>query len=80
MPLVITQDVIKADVILALRSSVKKNNRLRQIAKSKCITIYTIYSSNVPHITRALRKVLNLHSVRKFEALPLQKKEEPKSF
>ena len=80
LPLVITQDVIKADVILALRSSVKKNNRLRQIAKSKCITIYTIYSSNVPHITRALRKVLNLRSVRKFEALPLQKKEEPKSF
>ena len=61
LPLLITQDAINADVILALRSSVKKNNRLRQIAKSRKITVYTIYSSSIPHITRALRKVLNLN-------------------
>lgn len=62
LPLLITKDAMKADVILALRSSVKKNNKLRQIAKSKNITIYTIYSSTVPHITRALRKLFNLNS------------------
>ena len=69
LPLLITQDVINSDVILALRSSVKKNNRLRQIAKSKRIIIYTIYSSTIPHITRALRKILNLNLL--FSSQPL---------
>lgn len=71
LPLLITKDAIKADVILALRSSVKKNNRLRQIAKTKSITIYTIYSSTIPHITRALRKLLNLNTSFKFNAIQL---------
>lgn len=61
LPLVITKDAIQADAILALRSSVKKNNKLRQLAKAKNIIIYTIYSSTVPHITRALRKLLDFH-------------------
>jgi len=61
LPLLVTKDAINADVILALRSSVKKNNRLRQIAKSKRITVYTIYNSTIPNITRALRKVLNFN-------------------
>lgn len=74
LPLLITKDAIKADVILALRSSVKKNNHLRQIAKSKCITIYTIYSSTIPNITRALRKVLNLNTSLKFNAIHLYNK------
>lgn len=56
----ITKDAMKADAILALRSSVKKNNKLRQIARTRSIMIYTIYSSTIPHITRALRKLLNL--------------------
>lgn len=71
LPLLITKDAIKADVILALRASVKKNNRLRQIAKTKGITIYTIYSSTIPHITRSLRKLLNLDSSFKFSAVQL---------
>lgn len=61
LPLLITKDAIKADAILALRSSVKKNNKLRQIAKAKSITIYTIYSSTIPHITRALRKLFSFN-------------------
>ena len=71
LPLLITKDAIKADAILALRSSVKKNNRLRQIAKTKSITIYTIYSSTIPHITRALRKLLNLDNALKFNVVHL---------
>ena len=71
LPLLLTQDAADADVILALRSSVKKNNRLRQIAKSKRITIYTIYSSSIPHITRALRKVFNLNIMFSFRTLHL---------
>nr|YP_009660622.1 conserved hypothetical plastid protein [Corallina chilensis]QCS25570.1 conserved hypothetical plastid protein [Corallina chilensis] len=61
LPLFITKDAMKADAILALRSSVKQNNKLRSIAKNRNITIYTIYSSTIPHITHALRKVLNLN-------------------
>ena len=61
LPLSITREAVKADIILALRSSVKKNNSLKQVAKSKCITIYTIYSSTIPHITRALRKAFNFN-------------------
>lgn len=60
LPLLITKDAIKADAILALRSSVKKNNKLRQVAKTRNIAIYTIYSSTIPHITRAIRKLLNV--------------------
>ena len=61
LPMCITKDAMKADAILALRSGVKRNNKLRQIAKTRNITIYTIYSSTIPHITRALRKLLNLN-------------------
>ena len=71
LPLLITKDAMNADVILALRSSVKKNNRLRQIAKSKRITVYTIYSSTIPHITRALRKVLNFNLLFSSQTLSL---------
>nr|YP_010728689.1 hypothetical protein P6G74_pgp123 [Phymatolithon calcareum]WEA76929.1 hypothetical protein [Phymatolithon calcareum] len=73
LPLFITKDAIKADAILALRSSVKQNSKLRQIAKAKNITIYTIYSSTIPHITRALRKVLNLNSFSQFSWKQLYK-------
>lgn len=68
LPLVITKDPAQADAILALRSSVKKNSKLKQIAKSKNVIIYTIYSSTIPHITRALRKLLNFsfHSYTNF--------------
>nr|YP_009243830.1 hypothetical protein Sdur_011 [Sporolithon durum]AMK96072.1 hypothetical protein Sdur_011 [Sporolithon durum] len=61
LPLSVTKDAVKADVILALRSSVKQNTKLRQVAKSRHITIYTIHSSTIPHITRALRKILSLN-------------------
>lgn len=61
LPLVITKDVMKADVILALRSRMKKSDKLRQAAKIKNIAIYTIYNSTIPHITRALRKLLSLN-------------------
>ena len=59
LPLLVTHDAMNADLILAIRSRVKQNSELRSIAKLKNITIYTIYSSTVPHIIRALRKVLN---------------------
>nr|YP_010902704.1 hypothetical protein REP55_pgp077 [Hypnea nidulans]WCH54559.1 hypothetical protein [Hypnea nidulans] len=63
LPIVLTKDVLQSDVILALRSNVKQNTKLRQIAKSRQMTIYTIHDTTVPHITRALRQILNIYKV-----------------
>lgn len=63
LPLRLTKNLINSDVILALRSSVKQNTKLRQIAKARQITIYTVRSSSVSHIVHALRKILDLNIV-----------------
>jgi stage III sporulation protein SpoIIIAA len=63
LPLVLSREVSKADVILALRSNLKQNTKLRQMASLRRITIYTIHSSSVIQITRALKKMLELNSV-----------------
>nr|QCI08658.1 hypothetical protein [Sphondylothamnion multifidum] len=60
--IVLTRDIMKADIILALRSNIKYNNKIRQLAKSKKITIYTIHSSTTNNIMRALKKMLNLYN------------------
>nr|QCI05992.1 hypothetical protein [Delesseria sanguinea] len=61
--IILTRDIIKANFILALRSYVKHNSKIRQIAKSKQITIYTIHSSTINNITRALKQMLNVHKI-----------------
>nr|YP_009774057.1 conserved hypothetical plastid protein [Caulacanthus okamurae]QIZ74674.1 conserved hypothetical plastid protein [Caulacanthus okamurae] len=63
LPIFLTKDIFNADVILALRSNVKQNPKLRQIAKSRQITIYTVHSGTIPHITRALKQVLNMYQL-----------------
>ena len=45
LPIELTRDIIKADFILAIRSSVKHNTKLRQIAKYKKVTIYTVQNA-----------------------------------
>nr|YP_009332904.1 conserved hypothetical plastid protein [Membranoptera tenuis]AKL79160.1 conserved hypothetical plastid protein [Membranoptera tenuis] len=61
--IVLTRDIMKADFILALRNYVKHNSKIRQIAKSKQITIYTIHSSTINNIARALKQMLNLYKI-----------------
>ena len=63
LPIVLTQDIIKADVILALRSNVKHNTKLRQIAKSKKVTIYTVQSSTLPNIIKAFKQMLKINNL-----------------
>nr|YP_009295958.1 hypothetical protein Schiz_010 [Schizymenia dubyi]AOM64893.1 hypothetical protein Schiz_010 [Schizymenia dubyi] len=60
LPIIITRDVIRAHIILALRSSIKQNTKLRQLAKAKKITIYTIQSNSISNITKALKQMLNV--------------------
>lgn len=67
LPIVITKDVLKSDAILALRSTVKQNTKLRQVAKSKQITIYTIYDNTFTYITRALRQILSIDMADSFD-------------
>nr|YP_009027564.1 hypothetical chloroplast protein 565 [Neoporphyra perforata]AGQ17100.1 hypothetical chloroplast protein 565 [Neoporphyra perforata]AHB35058.1 hypothetical chloroplast protein 565 [Neoporphyra perforata]AHB35267.1 hypothetical chloroplast protein 565 [Neoporphyra perforata]AIA19429.1 hypothetical protein [Neoporphyra perforata]AIA19638.1 hypothetical protein [Neoporphyra perforata] len=62
LPIILTKEIEKSDAILALKNQVKQSTKLRQIAKSKQIIIYTIQNSTVPQITRALRKILNIHT------------------
>lgn len=60
LPIVLTKDIDSADVVLALRSHVKHHSKLRQIAKTRQITIHTLKASSVPQIARALRQILNM--------------------
>lgn len=62
LPIYLTRDIINADFILAIRSSVKHNTKLRQIAKSKKITIYTVQNNTLPNIIRALRQMIQINS------------------
>nr|ARW68327.1 hypothetical protein [Chondria sp. (in: red algae)] len=57
LSILLTRDVLKANYILALRSFIKQNSKIRDIAKSKHIIIYTIHNTNVNNIVRALKQI-----------------------
>nr|YP_009391267.1 hypothetical protein [Dipterocladia arabiensis]ARW59411.1 hypothetical protein [Dipterocladia arabiensis] len=61
--IILTRDILKADVILALRNYIKHNSKIRQIAKSKQIIIYTIHSNTVSNITKSLKQMLHLYKI-----------------
>ncbi|CCP38145.1 conserved hypothetical plastid protein (plastid) [Chondrus crispus] len=63
LPIGVTKDILRSDVILALRSNVKQNTKLRQIAKSRHIIIYTVYNGTETYITRALKQILNVRQM-----------------
>nr|UEQ11876.1 Hypothetical protein Ycf45 [Kumanoa mahlacensis] len=66
-PFSIVREINKADIILALRSNIKQNAKLRQIAHNKHLTIYTIHSNTLTQITRALKKIWDMHAVTKIK-------------
>lgn len=59
LPVVLTRNIFIADNILALRSYIKNNSKIRQIAKSKQIVIYTIHNNTINNIIRALKQMLD---------------------
>nr|QCI05398.1 hypothetical protein [Crouania attenuata] len=63
----LTSDIYKANVILALRSHIKHNSKLRQIAKVKRITIYTIHRNTITNIVRALRQIMQSSHLLNFD-------------
>nr|ARW63754.1 hypothetical protein [Chondria sp. (in: red algae)] len=57
LPILLTRDVLKANYILALRSFVKQNSKIREIAKSKHIIVYTIHNNSINNVLRALKQM-----------------------
>nr|ARW65002.1 hypothetical protein [Polysiphonia sertularioides] len=57
--LVLTRDLVKADFILGLKSTIKYSSKIRQFARSKNILIYTVNSHSLNSINRALKQVIN---------------------
>lgn len=60
LPVVLTKDMEEADAVLALRSHVKNQSKLRHVAKGRHLPIHTIKSSSIPQIARALQRMLDM--------------------
>lgn len=60
LPVVLTKDIDSADAILALRSHVRNQSKLRQVARARHVPIHMIKASTMPQITRALRRLLDM--------------------
>nr|YP_010170991.1 hypothetical protein K8K75_pgp075 [Chondria tumulosa]QSD57132.1 hypothetical protein [Chondria tumulosa] len=58
LSILLTRDILKATSILAIRSYVKQNSKIRYIAKSRHIIIYTIHNNSINNIVRALKQIL----------------------
>lgn len=60
LPVVLTKDIDSADAILALRSHVRNQSKLRQVARARHVPIHMIKASTIPQITRTLRRLLDM--------------------
>lgn len=67
IPIVVTKDLQSADAILALSPLLKRNKKLRQICYSRKLTVHTIPSNSLLHITKVLRILVKEKTV----SLPL---------
>lgn len=72
LPIVLTKDLDSADAVLALRSQVKNHSKLVQLAKEKQLSIHSIKSNSIPHITRALQQLVNLDGDNNPESLDIR--------
>ncbi|GBF81397.1 single-stranded DNA-binding protein [Aphanothece sacrum FPU1] len=64
LPVVLTKDLSNADVVLALRSHLKNESKLRQIARVRQIPVHGVKSNTIPQITRTLRRLLGMDEVK----------------
>jgi stage III sporulation protein SpoIIIAA len=60
LPVILTKDMDSADMILTLRSHVRQQSKLRQIAQNRSLPVHVIKSSTIPQITRAFRRMLQI--------------------
>lgn len=76
-PIVISQKVTQANMILALRSYIQDNTKLKYIARVKHLTIYTIHKNNITQIKRALKKILQVKLITAMRWSTICKKKTP---
>jgi stage III sporulation protein SpoIIIAA len=60
LPVEVVKEVDSADAILALRSQVRGQAKLRNLAEARNLPIHTVKASSLHHITRALRRLLHM--------------------
>ncbi len=72
LPIVLTKDLHSADVVVALRSHVKNQSKLRQIAKVRQIPIHGVKSNTIPQITRTLKRILGMDEAKVPETADLR--------
>lgn len=60
LPIVLTKNLDNADVVVALRSHLKNQAKLRQVAKVRQIPIHGVKSNTIPQITRTLQRLLGM--------------------
>jgi stage III sporulation protein SpoIIIAA len=58
LPVMLTQNIEDADVILTLPSHSKKDSKLQHLARRERVPIYLIEASTIANINRALRQLL----------------------
>jgi stage III sporulation protein SpoIIIAA len=71
LPIALTKDMDSADAVLALRSHIKNHSKLRQMAKNRQLAIYTVKANSMPHIIRALQRMLKMDDIAVDESLNL---------
>lgn len=59
MPIVLTKEIDNADAVLALRTHVKGNSKLRHLARHHQVPVHAIKSNTMPQMARALKRLLN---------------------
>ena len=60
LPVLVTREIDNAEVILALRSHVKKGSKVQRLARRRQVPIHMIKANTVPEIARTLRRVLGI--------------------
>ncbi|ESA38044.1 single-stranded nucleic acid binding r3h domain-containing protein [Leptolyngbya sp. Heron Island J] len=71
LPVSITKELGVAQAVLALRSHVRNHSKLKTLAKSRQLPIYTVKSNTIPQITRALQRLLDIDPRDQSEAIDL---------
>nr|WP_231848261.1 R3H domain-containing nucleic acid-binding protein [Gloeobacter violaceus] len=59
-PVLLTKEIDEADVVLALRSHVRDKGKIAAVAQNRQIPVHTVKANTIPHITRALRRILQI--------------------
>jgi stage III sporulation protein SpoIIIAA len=71
LPVLLTKDIDGADAVLALRSHLKTQGKLKQMARSRHLPVHTLKSNTVPQMIRTLQRLLDLDASHVNEAVDL---------